>query len=162
MGELSGRFDGWLSFQDRLLAGMAVAAVQPADLIFCDVDFKHWPMGSVSMLDAFHQWVMASSVAQCRLMAAHFDEMPRRHPRWLAWRQPWGHRVKCLQMPEDVAQSVVPTFIVKDQLGIRVIDSLTGAGLWTRDIGTVREWTLEVDVISQQCHEAMPSTTLGL
>jgi hypothetical protein len=95
-------------------------------------------------------------------MAAHFDEMPRSHPRWLAWRQPWGHRVKCLQMPEDLAQSLVPTFIVKDQLGIRVIDSLTGAGLWTRDIGTVREWTLEIDVISQQCHEAMPSTTLGL
>lgn len=159
---LSGRFDGWQSFQDRLAAGMAMAAADPADLCFCDADFAHWPLSSASMVEAFHQWVMASSATQCLMLAVHFDAMPRLHSRWLKWRQPWGHRVKCRVVPEDSVAGMLPTFILKERLGIRVMDLKSGAGVWTRDPATLREWLSEIDVISQRSHEALPVTTLGL
>ena len=69
---------------------MAMAAADPADLYFCDLDFAHWPLGSASVVEAFHQWVMASSATQCLLLALRFDAMPRQHSRWIKWRQPWG------------------------------------------------------------------------
>ncbi|MGE5452259.1 MAG: hypothetical protein ACM3VZ_10525 [Acidobacteriota bacterium] len=162
MSELSGRFDGWLSFQDRLAAGMAMAAAQPADLYFCDVDFSHWPLGAPAILDAFHQWVMSSTAPRCHLLAVNFDEMPRRHPRWLAWRQNWGHRVQCKLIPEDAAPGLLPTFVLKDCLALRIMDQRSGAGIWSRDPGTMRAWVSEFDVISQRSHEALPATTLGL
>lgn len=160
--ELSGRFDGWQSFQDRLTAGMALAVAEPTDLFLCDVDFSHWPLGTPSVLDAFHQWVMNSTGMQCTLLAAHFDELPRLHPRWIAWRQPWSHRVKCWQIPADGAQGLLPTFVLKDRLALRVVDTRSGAGIWTRDPVTIRAWESEIDVILQRSHEAMPPTTLGL
>ena len=160
--DLSGRFDGWLSFQDHLAAGMAIAATEPTDLYFCDLDFVHWPLGATSTLDAFHRWVMAGSAARCHLLAVNFDEMPRHHPRWLAWRQSWAHRVKCWLIPEDAAQGMLPTFVLKDKLAIRIMDQRSGAGIWSRDPVTIRAWLSEIDVISQRSHEAMPATTLGL
>lgn len=159
---LSGRFDGWLSFQDRLAAGMAMAAADPADLYFCDLDFAHWPLGSASVVEAFHQWVMASSATQCLLLALHFDAMPRQHSRWIKWRQPWGHRVQCRVVPEDAAAGLLPTFVLKDRLAIRIMDVKTGAGIWSTDPATIRDWLSEIDVISQRSHEALPVTTLGL
>lgn len=162
MTELSGRFESWVSFQDRLAAGLAMAAADPTDLYFCDVDFSHWPLGATTTLDAFHQWVMASAGAHCTLLAANLDEMPRLHPRWLVWRQPWTHRVKCWQIPEDVAQGMRPTFILKDRLAIRIMEPRAGAGIWSRDPVTIRAWAAEIDAILQHSHEALPPKTLGL
>lgn len=159
---LSGRFDGWASFQDHLNAAMAMVAADPVDLYLCDLDYRHWPLGSKSIVDAFHQWVMAGGRAQCHALALQWDYAVREHPRWLAWRQPWLHRVKCFQMPEELVQGLQPTFIAKDRLALRVLDERTGAGIWSRDPVTMGAWSTDLDVILQRSHEAKPGGTLGL
>lgn len=162
MTELSGRFDTWVSFQDHMVAAMALAAVEPVDLVLCDRDFSRWPLSLPSILDAFHQWSVRDRTTRCTLLAASFERFAPNHPRWVAWRQPWGHRVKCLQVPDEMAQDIKPTFIMKGQVAIRIMDERHGAGIWSRDEATIEDWLLEIDVISQRSHEAQPVTTLGL
>jgi hypothetical protein len=160
--EAFGRIDGWPDFIDRVRAAMAMAAAQPSALWLCDSDFGRWPMGERSVMEAFHQWGLASRVATCTLVAATLDEIPRKHPRWVAWRGTWSHRVKCYLADPDQASSLAPTFILEGQVGLRLLDPVSGRGLWSRKPADLHEWRQEGDVILQRCSEALPPTTLGL
>lgn len=160
--EAVGRIDGWNDFADRVRAGMAVAAAQPAHLWLMDSDFAKWPLGERSVMEAFSRWALAGRVPRCTLIASTLDELPRRHPRWLAWRHTWAHRTRCL-MPTEDSQAPLPTFwILEGKLGLRLLDPLTGRGVWTRRPADLVQWRQDFDAISQQCEEGLPPTTLGL
>lgn len=160
--EPSGRISSWRDFEDRFGAAMAMAATQARELTLVDSDFVHWPIGRRSVMEAFHQWGLASRMTRCRLLAATYDAFPRQHPLWVAWRGHWAHRVQCHEAPADLASALQPMVIVHGCLGLRLIDPLHGTGVWTRDEGSLAVWLTEVDVILQRSHEAMPPTTLGL
>jgi len=160
--EPSGRIGSWRDFEDRVGAAMAMAAAQPADITLVDTDFRHWPIGRRSVMEAFHQWALATRGTQIRLLAGSFDAFPRQHPLWLSWQKRWSHRIHCYQAPEEFASSLSPMLVVHRCLGLRVLDGLHGTGVWTRDEGELGAWLGEVDVILQRSHEAMPPTTLGL
>ncbi|CAH0350148.1 hypothetical protein [Aquabacterium sp. CECT 9606] len=161
--ELSlGRIDGWPDFIDRVRAAMAVAAAHPVPLYLCDGDFSRWPLGERSVMEAFHQWGLNSRITHCTVVAASLDELPRRHPRWVAWRGTWAHRVKCFLADPDQAPSLMPTLVLEKQLGLRLLDPISGRGLWSRRPSDLSEWRQEADVILQRCSEALPPTTLGL
>lgn len=162
MTEQMGRFDTWLGFQARVTAAMAVAASEPLDLVMCDTDFRHWPLGLPAVVDAFHHWVLHQKPVQCTLLGRDFGRLKKDHPRWVQWRQPWAHRVHCKQIPADEGLNLHPTMILRGKLGIRVLDPLNGVGIWTRDTSQMGDWSLEIDVISQRSHEASLATTLGL
>jgi len=157
-----GRIDGWPDFIDRVRAAMAMAAAQPVSLYLCDGDFSRWPLGERSVMEAFQQWGLSSRVPHCVLVAATLDEVPRRHPRWVAWRGTWAHRVKCHLADPDQALGLMPTLLLEKQLGLRLLDPLSGRGLWSRRPSDLSEWRQEADVILQRCTEALPPTTLGL
>lgn len=159
---LSGPIAHWRDFSDRVSAGMAVAASQGGDLLMTDPDFAAWPLGLRTVSEAFDRWVRVAGQARCTVLAAHFEVVPRRHPRWLAWRAKWGHRVRCLEAPPECASAVRPTFMVSGVLGLRLLEGRHGQGVWSRDPATLAAWRQEIDVILQRSHEAMPPTTLGL
>jgi len=161
-GETSGRITSWRDFEDRVRAAMAMAAAHPVDITLMDVDFGHWPLGQRSVMEAFHQWGLASRGTHCRLLAAHYDGFALQHPLWVTWRATWSHRVLCQQAPEEVASALSPMFILHGTLGLRLNEPMHGAGVWTRDPGRLTEWLSEIDVILQRSEPAMPSTTLGL
>lgn len=161
-GEQSGRITSWRDFGDRVRACMALAATHALDLTLVDTDFVHWPLGERSVMEAFHQWGLLSKGAHCQLLAATYDAFPRLHPRWVAWRGTWSHRVKCYQAPDELVSFLTPTLILHGQIGLKLNEPLHGAGVWTRDEGVLRTWLSEVDVNLQRSHEALPPTTLGL
>ncbi|MFT3856576.1 MAG: hypothetical protein QM742_03365 [Aquabacterium sp.] len=158
----SGQISSWRDFEDRFRAALAVAAAQPVDMLLMDTDFRHWPLGQRSVMEAFHQWGLSSKGTHCQLLAAHYDDVSRQHPLWVAWHRTWAHRVQCHQVPEELAQQLKPTLILKGTLGLHVLEPLRGSGIWTRDPGTLSEWSLEIDAILQRSEPAMPPTTLGL
>ncbi|MFN4266028.1 MAG: hypothetical protein ACK4F8_09825 [Aquabacterium sp.] len=162
MTEKMGRFETWQGFEDRFVAAMAVLASEPLDVFMIDTDFHHWPLGSRAVVDAFHQWIMQAKSGHCTLLGRDFSRIKTDHPRWVQWRQPWAHRVHCKQIPADEGLNLLPTLVLRGNLGIRVQDPISGAGIWTRDVGQIGDWSLEIDVISQRSHEATLSTTLGL
>lgn len=161
-GEQSGHISSWRDFQDRCRAAMAMAATQATDLTLVDIDFVHWPLGERSVMEAFHQWSLLSKGTHCQLLAANFESFGRLHPRWLAWRGTWAHRIKCWQAPDEFAAGLQPMLVVHDCIGLKLNEPLHGAGIWTRDRGVLRTWLGEIDVISQRSIEGMPPTTLGL
>ncbi|RTL28871.1 MAG: hypothetical protein EKK47_14440 [Burkholderiales bacterium] len=161
-GEQSGQISSWRDFQDRLRAAMAMAATQATDLTMVDIDFVHWPLGERSVMEALHQWSLLTKGTHCQLLAAHYDAFPRHHPRWVAWRGTWAHRIKCWQASEELATSLLPMFVLHGSIGLKLNEPLHGTGVWTRDRGVLRTWLSEVDAILQRSHEALPPTTLGL
>jgi len=158
----SGRIESWRDFHARVEAAMAMLAAEPADLLLVDPDFVHWPLGQRSVMEGFHQWAISPSRRQLTLLAADFGELPRCHPRWMAWYQRWSHRVRCLQPPPELAGDLKATLILGNTLALRVIEPRLGEGLWTRDSARIAIWRNEVDVILQRSQEALPPTTLGL
>lgn len=161
-GETSGRITGWRDFEDRFRAAMAMAAADPVDMTLMDTDFGHWPLGQRSVLAAFQQWSLGSRGHRCQLLAASYDGFAKLHPLWVAWRATWAHRVACHQVPDDFVSAACPILILHGSLGLRLHETLHGAGVWTRDPGALTEWLSEIDVILQRSEPALPPTTLGL
>lgn len=160
--EQSGQISSWRDFQDRFRAAMAMAATQAVDLTLVDHDFTHWPLGERSVMEAFHQWGLLARGTHCHMQAASYDAFAQAHPRWVAWRGAWSHRVKCYLAPDELAPSLMPVLIVHGIIGLRLNETLHGSGVWTRDSGVLRTWLAEIDVNLQRSHEALPPTTLGL
>lgn len=160
--EQSGQISSWRDFQDRFRAAMAMAATQAVDLTLVDHDFSHWPLGERSVMEAFHQWGLLARGTHCRMLAASYDVFAQAHPRWVAWRGTWSHRVKCHVAPDELAPSLLPVLIVHGVIGLRLNEPMHGSGIWSRDAGVLRTWLEEIDVNLQRSCEALPPTTLGL
>lgn len=157
-----GLISSWRDFEDRVGALMALAATQALDIVMVDPDFARWPVGSRGVMAAFEQWALLSRATHCTLIARDWRHFAPAHPRWAAWRALWGHRVRCLEAPEELASQLLPTMLVGHLVGLRVQEPLRGQGSWTRDPVTLGAWATDVDAISQRSSEALPPTTLGL
>lgn len=161
----SGRLDGWGAWAAAVRRALEDAARHPADLFLFDEDYTRWPLGEKACVDAFETWALARRSGHCTLLARSWEQVPRLHPRWLRWRGPWGHRITCKALVEEEQSAWLllrPTLLVRDRLGLQLLDSERGAGLWTRRAGQLAEWWQLGDAISQRSVDAMPVTTLGL
>lgn len=162
----SGRIDGWREFQDRFRATLAMAAASTGECRWVDVDFSHWPLGERAITDLLQQWMREHGGASLTVLAAQFDALQRAHPRWLAWRQTWSHRVRCWQASDEIVADLKPMFTWRDKggdrAGIRMLDSVTAVGQWTTDPAVLALWQADFDAYLQRSSEGMPCTTLGL
>lgn len=158
----SGRIDGWTDFAARFSAGLAMAATQPSELCWSDPDFARWPLGERSTIEGMGQWARAHRASRCRVLMARDVELVRRHPRWLQWRRDWSHRVSCWMAPEDLAEQVPALWLWPGHLGLKVMDSVVGSGVWSSDRATILAWQADFDAISQRSTEGIACTTLGL
>lgn len=158
----SGRIDGWRDFQDRVGAAWAVLATSPVNVLLCDVSFARWPLGQRSAMLALAQWCHVGARPRMDVLVAEPQALLREHPRWVAWQATWSHRVACWQVPDEWCDALKPTLLLDGVLGLRLLEPLTGQGLWTRDPRQVQDWREEFDVILQRSSSVSPSGTLGL
>ncbi|HIV70021.1 MAG TPA: hypothetical protein H9903_03725 [Candidatus Aquabacterium excrementipullorum] len=161
----SGRLDGWGAWSDAVRALLAQAASEPASLLMFDEDYVHWPLGEKACVDALEQWALGGRQLHCTMLATDWQHVPRQHPRWLRWRVTWAHKLSCRALPDDeqsALQSLRPMLVLEGRLGISLLDTEHGTGIWSRAPSTLREWWQGGDAISQRSIDAMPATTLGL
>lgn len=161
-GHDTGRIEGWRDAGDHFRAAMAVLAASPVDVWVADRDFVHWPLGERSVMAAWHKWAVTGGRKRLTLLGEDFDALPRHHPRWAQWRGTWSHRITCLKAPETLRDDVHPTLLLDGVIGLQILDSRHGTGLWSRDKARLASWQAELDVILQRSSEALPPTTLGL
>lgn len=145
-------------------AAVQLAMAHAADtgeraLFFVDADFSGWPLNDTALLDALTRW--AHPQRRLTLLAHHFDEMPRKHPRFVAWRRTWSHLISCRAAPE-VDASEVPTLLLAGARSLQVIEKTHWRGRWLVDESEQRTWAEVVDAILQRSEEAFPATNLGL
>ena len=115
-----GRLQGRLLFQNMIeqLVGRG-AQRRCRQAVFCDADFADWPLGACAVASALNVWARAG----CRFtfIAQQYDEITRRHARWVEWRRRWSHQVDCWQCA-NIAASSLPSSVWTDEWMLHRID----------------------------------------
>ncbi len=93
-----GRFTGRTDFTEMIRQAFAVAAQQGwREIIVCDPDFEDWPLGERAVAQALNDW--SKTGRTFTMLAGNYDEVLRRHARFVTWRRTWAHIVECRAIP---------------------------------------------------------------
>lgn len=93
-----GRFEGREAFAQLVREALACAAREGwREIILSDPGFADWPLGERALAQSLHDW--AASGRRCVLLARRYDEVPRRHARFVSWRQTWAHIIEARACP---------------------------------------------------------------
>jgi len=136
------------------------AAAGSRELWLVDADFADWPLGERAMVDCLGEW--AASSRHLTLLAQNFDEVARRHPRWVSWRRQWTHIVSCRTNTELESAAIPTLFIASDTLSVRLSDVVHHRGRVSHSKADELHCKELVDAVLQHSEEAFPATATGL
>ena len=161
MSEDTFQINGRSDFHNTLRSCFFEAAASGcAALWLCDPDFADWPLGERSVVESLSAWV--ASRRRLTLVAGDFDEIVRRHPRWIAWRQAWTHVVDCRTNPEIVSTELPTMFVASDLLAVRLVDRVHHRGTLQHGASAAQKCRDTIDAVLQRSVEAFPARTAGL
>lgn len=87
------RFEGRMRFQQLVRDALACAARDGwREIVLSDADFADWPLGERAVAESLQAW--GASGRRVVLLAKHYDEVVRRHARFVEWRRQWSHIVE--------------------------------------------------------------------
>ncbi len=130
-------------------------------IVWSDPSFRDWPLDDPALLDALAGWVRLP-LRKLVLLAQDFDELPRRHPRFVTWRRSWSHAVEAWS-PAEESTETVPALAVDDgPVGLELLDAERWRGRAALDAHDGRRWRERIDALLQQSEPAMPVDRLGL
>lgn len=154
-------FESRDEFQDSLRHAFDLAAERGAtELWLCDPDYADWPLGERTVVDALARWAM--SHRKLVLMAASFDEIVRRHARWVNWRRDWAHIVEC-RMVEHLRPEQVPRmWLARKQHLVRLLDPIRYRGVAESQGPDLLKAEEALGETLQLSVDAFPVNTLGL
>jgi hypothetical protein len=88
-----GRFAGRKAFQQLVRDALACAAREGwREIILSDPNFEDWPLGERAVAEALEAW--SATGRQCTLLARRYDDVLRRHARFVTWRKTWSHIIE--------------------------------------------------------------------
>lgn len=150
-----------LEFEEAVREAFAkIAEVDCREIIISDADFEQWPLGEALIVDALAAWALPHR--KMTVLAANYDEVPRRHPRWVQWRRQWAHVVDCRTVDEFDAAAVPTLLLVPDILVLRLVPGDTVRGSLSVDRGDIERSREQINPVLQRSHEGFPASTLGL
>jgi hypothetical protein len=142
--------------------GFTTAMTQGARrIVAVDPDFADWPLDDSAVLQGLTDWLRLPQ-RRLVLLAARFDELPRRCPRFNAWRTPWTHAIEGWQVPDDLARDLPTVLSCDGAVNVQLIDALHWRGRVALDVRRARQWCEEFDVVLQRSDRALAVRTLGL
>lgn len=150
------------SWVQALLWGFDAAMEAGARQIVCvDPDFAHWPLDDAALHSALAGWLRRPQ-RRLVLLAAHFDEVPRRHPRFMRWRRDWAHALSPLVVPEDMAAGLPQRLVDDGAVSVQLFDPTHWRGRAARDARTAQALRLDTDAFLQHAGPALSLNVLGL
>lgn len=148
-------------FYQAVRNGFSEAAAQGCrEIWLVDIDYADWPLNEPELIDHLTQW--AKAYRKLTLIAQNFDEMPRRHPRWVAWRRSWSHIVECRVNTELEAGKMPTMLLAPGLMTVRLVDPIRYRGSLSRDAADAIRSRELIDAVLQRSEEAFPVTNLGL
>lgn len=100
-----GRYEGREAFQQLVRDALASAAQEGwGEIIVADADFADWPLGERAVVESLQAW--SQGQRRFTMLARSYDEVVRRHPRFVRWRGTWDHIITCRRCPAADAQDV--------------------------------------------------------
>lgn len=155
-----GRFEGRNTFQQLVRDALATAAREGwREIILADADFGDWPLGERAVAQALHDW--SASGRRCVLLAKRYDEVLRRHARFVQWRRTWSHIIDARGCPSadilEMPSAIWSPAWVLQRLDLERSNGYTGAEPERRLAlhELLDEWL-------RKSSPAFPATTLGL
>ena len=137
-----------------------LASMGAREVWLCDENFADWPLGERATVELLQQW--AASSRKLTLVARHFDDVARRHPRWVEWRRNWAHIVSC-RTNTELATGEFPTVLLgPGAISVRLSDNVHHRGRLLHDKADEIRCREQIDAVLQRSEEAFPATTTGL
>lgn len=94
----AGAFHGREAFQQLVRDALAAAANEGwREIILADPDFEDWPLHERAVAQSLQDW--SQSGRKCVLLARRYDDVVRRHARFVAWRKTWSHIIDARGCP---------------------------------------------------------------
>lgn len=157
----TGRFAGRSDFQSAVRAALACAAQEGwREIVLSDANFHDWPLGEREVITSLQAW--AKSGRHMTLLAGSYDEVVRRHPRFVQWRGTWDHLITCRRavavQPQDVPSALWSPFWALQRLDAERCTGVSGPEPDRRVLlrETLNEWLL------RRSGPGFPASTLGL
>lgn len=148
-------------FHDALRSAFAeVAGAGCRELWLSDATFAEWPLGERTVVESLTQWV--HSQRRITVLAETFDDMTRRHPRWVVWQRQWAHVVHCRTKSEREPGSVPTLFLAPKLFSLKIVDPLRFRGRQSRDMSDMVHDRELLDAVLQHSEAAFPASTTGL
>ena len=156
-----GRFSGREAFQQLVRDAFAAAAHEGwPEITISDADFHDWPLGERAVIESLQAW--ARKGRRFTMLACRYDDVIRRHARFVGWRSTWGHILSChaspLADPSDLPSAMWSPHWVLQRLDPARCTGVSGAEPQRRILlrESLGEWLRNKSV------PGFPSTTLGL
>lgn len=157
----SGRFSGREAFMQLVRDGLATAARDGwSEIVVSDANFHDWPLGELAVIESLQQW--ARSGRRFTMLACTFDEVIRRHARFVRWRGTWDHIITCRRSPSADPLDL-PSALWSPAWVMHRLDPLRCAGVCGVEPErrvllreSLNEW------LRSKSSPGFPSTTLGL
>ncbi len=149
-------------FAAAVLWAFDTAMADGARQIWCvDPDFADWPWGTPALLAQLTDWLRRPQ-RRLVLLARDFDEVQRRHPRFVRWRAGWSHVVQTLNPPQDLAASLPRVLVDDGRLSLQLFDPVRWRGRCSLSVTDARAWREELDAVLQRSEAAFPVNPLGI
>lgn len=130
------------------------------EILLCGDDFADWPLGERGVVEQLTRW--AASHRSLVVVARHFDEVARRHARWVEWRRTWSHIVQCRANNELEAEQMPVMLLAPGAASVRLVDPVRCRGSVSRRPADAIVWRESIDAVLQRSEESFPPTLLGL
>lgn len=157
---LRARIDGRSEFLGAVRTALAQALQNKVrELMLVDADYEAWPLDDAEVLASLTTWARQPQ-RRLLMLAGRFDEVPRRHPRFTAWRGHWAHVIEC--RATEVEASQIPTLLLAGAHSLQLADRWQWRGHWLADDSELSAWREVVDVLMQRSEPAFAANTLGL
>jgi len=148
-------------FQDALRAAFEQAASEGCrEIWLSDTDFSCWPLGESAVVEHLAAWAM--SHRRLTVLAQHYDDVARRHPRWVTFRRQWSHVVTCRALEEAEPGAIPCMFLAPGVVTVRLFDADTCRASVSSDVADAVRAKEALDAVLQRSAEAFPAATLGL
>ena len=93
-----GRFSGRDVFQHLVRDALQQAAREGwREIILVDASFEDWPLGERAVAQSLQDWSQGGR--RCTLLARNYDDVVRRHARFVTWRKTWSHIIEARACP---------------------------------------------------------------
>jgi len=157
----TGRFSGREAFAQLVRDAITTAAREGWKEIFVsDANFHDWPLGERSVVEALQDWAHGSR--RFTMLACNYDEVVRRHARFVRWRGTWDHIITSRRSP-SADPLEIPSALWSPQWVLQRLDPERCVGVTGDEPDrrvllreTLNEW------LRSKSTPGFPASTLGL
>lgn len=142
--------------REQLLQAMAADV---RELWLCDPDFAHWPLNDATLVEALSAW--AGAQRRVLMLAQHYDDIVRCHPRFARWHRGWSFIVDG-RVPAELEAASHPTLLVGGRASLRLLDRAHWHARLSHEPPDAQRCRELFEALSQRSSPGFAATTLGL